>query len=87
MYAKLLGKTGCSHVRLPMPVLTIVGLSSRCECDITTRGRVSDRKCVLIRMDDFRATRNVSKEMKGSPKAARTSENVERIRVSIQIGM
>ncbi|GFU58400.1 DUF4817 domain-containing protein [Trichonephila clavipes] len=52
--------------------------------DIPPRGRVPDQKCVLMSMDAFRATGNVSKERKGPPKTVRTPENVER--VSTQTG-
>ncbi|GFV45063.1 hypothetical protein TNCV_908101 [Trichonephila clavipes] len=50
--------------------------------DISPQSRVPpDRKCVLMGMDAFQATRNVSK---GPQKTVRTPENVERVRVSIQ---
>ncbi|GFX39083.1 hypothetical protein TNCV_3426691 [Trichonephila clavipes] len=55
--------------------------------DIPPRGHVHDRKCVLMRMDAFRATGNDSEERKGPPKAVRTPENVERDRVAIQTGI
>ncbi|GFU14741.1 DUF4817 domain-containing protein [Trichonephila clavipes] len=55
--------------------------------DIPLRGRVPDRKCVLMRVDTFRATENVFKERKGTPKTIRTPENVERVCVSVQTDM
>ncbi|GFX91541.1 hypothetical protein TNCV_3681271 [Trichonephila clavipes] len=38
--------------------------------------RVPDRKCVLMWLEAFRATRNGPKDRKGPPKTVRTSENV-----------
>ncbi|GFX27051.1 LAM_G_DOMAIN domain-containing protein [Trichonephila clavipes] len=62
-------------------------LAFRRHFDIPPRGRVPDRKCVLIRMDAFRVMGSVFKERKGSLKTVRTPENVERISVLIQTGM
>ncbi|GFT25004.1 DUF4817 domain-containing protein [Trichonephila clavipes] len=54
---------------------------------ISPRGRVPGRKCVLMWIDAFRATGNVSKERKGPPKIIRTTENVELAHVTIQTSM
>ncbi|GFV11176.1 uncharacterized protein TNCV_2719191 [Trichonephila clavipes] len=54
--------------------------------NIPPRGRVPDRKCVLMWMDAIREAGNVSKQREGPPKTVRTPENVKRIRVSIQTG-
>ncbi|GFY34814.1 hypothetical protein TNCV_845091 [Trichonephila clavipes] len=53
--------------------------------DISPRGRIPDRKCVLMGMDAFRATENITKERNGPPKSVRSPENEKRVRVSIQI--
>ncbi|GFV65530.1 DUF4817 domain-containing protein [Trichonephila clavipes] len=58
-----------------------------CHFLVSSRGHVPDRKCVLMWMDTFRVTGNVSKEGKGPLKIFRTPENVERVCVLIQTGM
>ncbi|GFT15789.1 hypothetical protein TNCV_4943391 [Trichonephila clavipes] len=55
--------------------------------EIPPRGRVPSRKCLLIRMDTFRATGNVPKEREIPLKTIRTPENVEQVHVSIQTVM
>ncbi|GFT25328.1 transporter [Trichonephila clavipes] len=45
--------------------------------DIPLRDHVPDQKCVLIWIDTFRATENVSEERKGPSKIVKTPENVE----------
>lgn len=52
--------------------------------DIPPRGRVPDRKCVLMWVDTFRETGSVSRKRKGPPRTVRTPENVGRVRESIQ---
>ncbi|GFT30113.1 hypothetical protein TNCV_1470221 [Trichonephila clavipes] len=59
----------------------------RLHFDIPPRCRVPDRKSVLMWMDVFRATGDVSKGRKGPPKTIITHENVGRVRVTIQTGM
>ncbi|GFU39974.1 DUF4817 domain-containing protein [Trichonephila clavipes] len=59
----------------------------RRQFDILPRGRVLVWKCILMWIDVFRATGNVSKERKGPPQTVRTPENVGRVLVSIQTGM
>ncbi|GFT64331.1 hypothetical protein TNCV_403211 [Trichonephila clavipes] len=59
----------------------------RLHFDIPTQDCVPDQKCVLMCVDAFRATVNVSKEGKGPPKTIRTPENVKRVLVSIQASM
>ncbi|GFV58791.1 DUF4817 domain-containing protein [Trichonephila clavipes] len=59
----------------------------RSHFNIPPQGRVPDRKRVLVWIDAFRRTGNVTKERKISPKTVRTLEYVERDRVSIQTGM
>ncbi|GFW57591.1 DUF4817 domain-containing protein [Trichonephila clavipes] len=61
--------------------------SFRHHFDIPPRDRVPDRKCVLMRVDAFRAKINVSKERNGARKTIGAPENVEPVRVSIQICM
>ncbi|GFT64275.1 DUF4817 domain-containing protein [Trichonephila clavipes] len=53
--------------------------------DIPSRGHVRDWKCVLLWMDAFRATGNVSKERKKPLKTVRTPENGKRVHVTVQI--
>lgn len=52
--------------------------------DIPPRGRVPDRKSVLMWVDAFRGTGNVAKERKGPQKTVRTPDNTERVRASIE---
>ncbi|GFX91151.1 hypothetical protein TNCV_1245661 [Trichonephila clavipes] len=51
--------------------------------NISPQGHVLNQKCVLMGMDAFQVTRDVSKERKGPPKIARTLENVVRVRMSM----
>ncbi|GFX88841.1 hypothetical protein TNCV_2575481 [Trichonephila clavipes] len=50
-------------------------------------GHIPDWKCVLMWMNAFRATGNVSKERKGLPNTFSTPENMEQVHVSIKTGM
>jgi transposase-like protein len=51
--------------------------------EIPPRGRVPDRKSILLWVDAFRETGNVSKRKKGPTRTVTTPENVERVRQSM----
>ena len=51
--------------------------------DIPPRGRVPDRKSILLWVDAFRESGNVSRKKKGPPRTVTTPENIERVRVSM----
>jgi len=51
---------------------------------VPPRGRVPDRKSILMWVDAFRETGNVSKMKKGPTRTVTTPENIERVRSSMQ---
>lgn len=55
----------------------------RARFEIPPRGRVPDRKSILLWVDAFRETGNVCKRKTGRPRTATTPENVERVRLAM----
>lgn len=51
--------------------------------EIPPRGHVPDRKSILLWVDAFRETGNVSKRKRGPPRNVTTPENVERVRLAM----